>query len=308
MRFELIDVAPVSGLTMVFRLGLARALEAYGEIVAELESQARTEWPDTMIPGGRGDRLREKLDSLIAVAAMHEWARVQPWVIVSDLEYLRRRRARARRRFLRALRRVTRKRGPTAGTAVSPAEGRPPSPAASPVSVEPLGASAPPAALSLPAYVQLPARRWLELYDLLGRLPPSERCQRGLFHDSGGQLLWDWVCGQSGLFPHHAAQAWLQFTSGHTVEIVCRLLPVWVGMSGCAPVDAGTLESALERIGMGAAITDLAGEWDNALEAQYDQVPFTLFTWVPANGSWCELLEEIEKTADSLAPAELSPR
>ena len=297
MRVELIDVTPVPRLTMGFRLGLAFALDEYGDILAELQSQARTQWPVAATPGVVGDRLREKLDSFVGIAAMHEWASGTTWVIPSDLEHLRSRRARARRRFLRAVRRIAPKPGPAIGTAVSAAEGRPPSPAPAPVSGESPGASAPPLALSLPAYVQRPALHWLELYELLGRLPPRERLQRRLFRDYGGHQLWDWMDRHPVRFPHHVPRAWGRFTSGQSAEIIARLLPVWVGMCGCAPVDARTLESALERIGMGTAIADLAGEWDMALEARSEQVPFTLFTWMPGNGSWYELLEKIEKTA-----------
>ena len=305
MRFELIDTAP--RLTARFRIALALGLDEYTNIALRQQQQFQAQWPLVSQAGAVGCRLREHFDGLVAASAMSIWAETRRWSFPhSDLDYLRAQQARARRRFLRALRRIARRQSG------APLTSAPTNPLALPASVvspfDAAEADEAPLVLSLPGYTERPAQRWLELFELLNQLPPGERPSRGLFAAHGGQSLWGWACGQAGLFPQHSPRPWHKFVSGMVTGTVARMLPTWVGMAGCAPVDARTLEIALVRIGMAAAIDELDAAWYDALSRGAKTVPFTPFTWVPANVSWYGFLEEIEKTTVPLAPAEWQSR
>lgn len=296
MRFELIDTPsrPATRLTVGFRVAFALGLDDYTAIVAQEEQKFHAQWPLIHTTGYVGGRLRDHFDGFVAASAMRTWAETRRWPVPrSDLEYLRAHQARARRRFLRALRRVTRRQRSAPSTL-------PPSllldsavPAASPEDAVDVGDPA--LVLSLPAYTERPADRWLELYELLNRLPPTERVSRGLFAKKGGQALWDWACGQRGLFPLPGRQPWGTFTTAMNAGTIARMLATWAGMVGCAPVDARTLEKALVRIGMAAAIEELDAAWYEALQHGATKVPFTPFTWVPARVSWYALMDELDR-------------
>jgi hypothetical protein len=66
-------------------------------------------------------------------------------------------------------------------------------------------------------------------------------------------------------------------------------------MVGCAPFDARKLESALGRIGMAAVIEELDAAWLDALSSGAKSVPFTPFSWVPAQGTWYALMNELDR-------------
>jgi hypothetical protein len=299
MTFELIETAP--RLSTWFRFNLATRLDEYEDIYVELGAEVRQRWPVTTTPGAAGNSFRETLRSTLASAAMYEFARRHQWVDAADLEYLRRQCARSRRQLLRALRRISKGTLGGVGTTPTCTQAHISSQAAPPISSETHESSNALSALELPSYVYRPALRWLELYELIGKLPPNERLERKLFQDHGVQLLWDFVCDQAGVSLHHEPRPWNRFIAA-PADTVGRLLPAWVGMCGCAPVDASTLEYALTCVGMGTAITDLACEWNNALEANPSQIPVSLFNWIPAHVSWYELVADIKKTADQQVP------
>lgn len=296
MRFELIDTPsrPAARLTVGFRVAFALGLDDYTKIVHQQEQQYHAQWPLMHTTGYVGGRLRDHFDGFVAASAMRTWAETRRWPVPrSDLEYLRAQQARARRRFLRALRRVTRHQRSAPSTLPSSLLLDSAVPVASPEDAVDVGDPA--LVLSLPAHTERPADRWLELYELLNRLPPTERVSRGLFAKNGGQALWDWACGQRGLFPLPARQPWGTFTTAMNAGTIARLVPTWAGMVGCAPVDARTLEVALGRIGMAAAIDELDAAWYEALQNGATTVPFTPFTWVPAHGSWYALMDELDR-------------
>jgi hypothetical protein len=283
MPFELIDTPP--RLSVGFRIGLAFSLDEYDALAAQHEDRLRAQWP---LVNAAGDRLRRHLESLAAASAMYDWAQRKGVFVADDLHTLRCRRAQSRRRFLKAVKRMSR-------TPVASASIATPAPTPVPASSLPHASADPAHVLHLPGYVDRPADRWLELYELLHRLPPQERPSRGLFAKNRGQTLWDWACGRRGLFLPPGRQPWATFIGGLPVAIVARLLPTWAGMVGCAPVDARTLEGALGRIGMAAAIEELDAAWLDALSSGTKTVPFTPFSWVPAQGTWYALMDDLDR-------------
>ncbi len=300
MRFELIHTAPrpiprpANCLTIGFRIAFSLRPDDFTAIVTRQEQRFLAQWPLVNTIGAGGGRLREFFDGLVTAAAMCSWAETRRWPVPrADLEYLRAQQARARRRFLRALRRVTRRQG-SAPSTLAPS---PPLDSAVPAVCPDDAAEAdnPALVLNLPAYAERPADRWLELYELLNRLPPTERVSRGLFVRYGGQSLWGWACSQRGLFPIPGRHPWGTFSTAMSAGTMARLVPAWAGMVGCAPVDARTLEMALGRIGMAAAIDELDTAWHEALRKGATTVPFTPFSWVPAQGSWYALMDELDR-------------
>jgi hypothetical protein len=222
------------------------------------------------------------------------WAETrQWWVPRSDLEIIRAKRARARRRFLRALRRITRRQAMAASKSAPP----PPLDSAAPAILPGHAVEADDSALvlSLPAYTERSADRWLELYALLNHIQPTVRVSRSLFTKHGGPSLWDWACAQRGLFPSPGRHPWGTFTTAMSAGIIARIVAVWAGMVRCAPVDARTLEGVLGRIGMAAAIEELDAAWLDALSSGAETVPFTPLSWVPAQGTWHAFVNELDR-------------
>jgi len=292
MTFELIDAVP--RLSTGFRIAFAHAVDEYCAIADEQERLLRAQLPPTDALSTADVRLAERFEELVAATSLSAWAHSRTWTVArDDREYLRRRQARARRLFLRAARKQDGQRTAIAAVSRPPPRGSVLAPASSTADIT--KAAEPSVALNLPAYTAMPAGRWLELYELLNQLPPQERPSRGLFAKNRGQTLWDWACGQRGLFPPPGRQPWAAFIGGLPVAIVARLLPIWAGMVGCAPFDARKLESALGRIGMAAVIEELDAAWLDALSSGAKSVPFTPFSWVPAQGTWYALMNELDR-------------
>jgi hypothetical protein len=282
--FELVETTPRPSPALRTAVIGTEALHRQISLAGEIAEECRARLPavDAIDDGRVGDRLRAHVEGYVDAEAMLRWMREVKWPHAPDLEWAKRIRAKAWRRLQRAARRLKPVPHP-------PPTGSPATPTRREPLLSPVGHSG--AILPLAYW---PRQRWLELYALLKQLKPKVRPTRPAFEARGHADLWDWVDAQTSYSPTRDANPWKSFVApGVSADLARSMLPAWVGIMGCAPVEAETAAYALEEIGMARLMDELRTKWDEALKSDAPRVARAALTLWPAHGSWWGLVVQL---------------